>query len=887
MPFILMDFMIGAQEDTSRRIINDSIVFMERIILSDTTLTEFDSAYLVGIRDIDDTNGIDTIKPKKTVTGLKSKVKYGSMDSLRFDINKQMVYIYGNAEIYYEDISLKSAYIDIDFQSNLVFATGLKDTTGKEKGLPVFSEKSMEFQSRTMKYNYETKKGLILDVVTQDGEGNIYGSIIKKMPNDEVNIKKGSYTTCPPCENKDYEFRYFKSKVIPGKRIVTGPAYLVIEDVPTPLFIPFGIFPNRSGQRSGIVIPTWGESAKRGFYFENGGYYWAINDYMDLKLVGDIYTHGSWAAKPSMRYNKRYKFRGNFDFIYAVNIIDEKGSPDYKRDRDYSIRWVHRQDPKARPHSRFSADVNVKSSKSNYYNPTSAQDYLSNTYQSSISYQTNFAGKYFLTVNANQSQSTIDQMMNITLPEITFSVSRFYPLRNKNRVGKFRWYENISIDYSMVAKNTVSIADSLLFKPDVFDEMKNGIKHSLPVTSSIKLLKYLTWSNRININDRMYFRSIERYWTDDTLISNGDTTVGYVKTDTMHGFKNAIDLSFSSSISTKLYGMMQFGRKSPLQAIRHVLTPSVGFSYTPSYAGEGWGYYKTYYDPDKDKDVEYSIFEGSLYGSPPKTKSGRVNFSLNNNLEIKIRSRKDTITGTKKIALIDNFTISTSYDLAKDSLRWSKVRMGGRTRLFKGFDVTYSSSWDPYVLDSSGTKNLNKFEWTENRRLLRLDNTTWNLGLLLTLNPNMFKKAKATDRLPASTVSTAEEIDNINKNIEDYIDWSIPWSLSINYNMRITRRNNYVNNEKETIEDLVQTLGLRGDISVTPKWKIGFMTGWDFESSKLSYTSLNIYRDLHCFEMRFNWIPIGYRKSWNFALNIKSSLLQDMKLTKKKDFRDL
>ncbi len=296
-----MDFMIGAQEDTSRRIINDSIVFMERIILPDTTLTEFDSAYLVSIRDIDDTNGIDTIKPKKTVTGLKSKVKYGSMDSLRFDINKQMVYIYGNAEIYYEDISLKSAYIDIDFQSNLVFATGLKDTTGKERGLPVFSEKSMEFQSRTMKYNYETKKGLILDVVTQDGEGNIYGSIIKKMPNDEVNIKKGSYTTCPPCENKDYEFRYYKSKVIPGKRIVTGPAYLVIEDVPTPLFIPFGIFPNRSGQRSGIVIPTWGESAKRGFYFENGGYYWAINDYMDLKLVGDIYTPGSGAAKPSMR----------------------------------------------------------------------------------------------------------------------------------------------------------------------------------------------------------------------------------------------------------------------------------------------------------------------------------------------------------------------------------------------------------------------------------------------------------------------------------------------------------------------------------------------------------------------------------------------------------
>jgi len=362
-------------------------------------------------------------------------------------------------------------------------------------------------------------------------------------------------------------------------------------------------------------------------------------------------------------------------------------------------------------------------------------------------------------------------------------------------------------------------------------------------------------------------------WTSDTTYNIGEEII-----DTIPGFKNAFDFNLSSSLTTKLYGMLSF-KKGPVRAIRHVLTPTVSFSYTPDFGDPVWGYYDYYIDTN-GREVDYSIFEGAIYGIPPGQKSGRVNFSLSNNLEIKVRSKKDTITGMKKIVLIDNFTISTSYDLAKDSLNWSRVSMSGRTRLFKNLNITYSSSWDPYILDSAGTKNLNRFEWTENRRLLRLDNTTWNLGLNLNLNSQKFKKQKTSDN------GTVEEMSEINGNSDQYVNWDVPWSLNINYNVRYSNKNKYVNYERSKEETLVQTLGFSGDISITPKWKIGFRSGYDFETGKLSYTSINIYRDLHCWQMRFNWIPMGVQKSWNFSLNIKSSILQDLKLTKKKDFRD-
>jgi hypothetical protein len=399
------------------------------------------------------------------------------------------------------------------------------------------------------------------------------------------------------------------------------------------------------------------------------------------------------------------------------------------------------------------------------------------------------------------------------------------------------------------------------------------------------------------MTDRMYFRTIRKTYDQDTLFSGNDTIVGYVRTDTINGFSNAFDASFSSSVSTKIYGMFQFGKRFPVQAIRHVMTPKVSFTYTPDWSDPQWGYYKSYYDPTLDEEVKYSIYEGGIYGQPPGAESGRVNFSLSNNLEMKVRSRKDTVTGMKKITLIDNFSISTSYDMARDSLNWSKLKLSGRTTLFKGFDIRYSSSWDPYILDSAGTRNLNQTEWKVNKRLLRLENTNWEFSANLRLNPDFFKKDGQKSDEPRQRENPQDEFrdefelydetESIYNNYDDYIDWNIKWSLNIIYNLRYTVTPVYYNQVKQDkTEAIIQTLGVSGDFNVTPKWKIGFRTGWDFEAADLSYTSINIYRDLHCFEMRFNWIPIGGRQSWNFALNVKADMLKDLKLQRKRDFRD-
>ena len=750
-----------------------------------------------------DTTRSDTLIGKGSKDEVDAQVTYTSKDSLKFDLRAKKVFLWGEAEINYKKINLKADYIEINFDENTVYATGLPDSSGKIAGVPVFTEDGQSFKSRVIKYNYKTKKGFINKVITEDGGGYLYGEIVKKMPDDEINISKGHYTTCDIEDHPHFEFKFNKSKVIPGKRIVTGPAYLVVEDVPTPLFIPFGYFPNKVGQRSGILLPTYGESANRGFYFENGGYYLYLNDYVDFQITGDIYTRGSWALKPKFNYKKRYKYSGNLDLSYAINTEGVKETPNYSRKRDFAVTWVFQQDPKARPHSRFNANVNVKSGSFNKYNPTSTQDYLSNTFSSSISYQTSFAGKYFLTINAGHDQNTITHAVNVTLPEINFSTNTFYPFRSAKMVGKLRWYDNIQVKYNMNAKNQVNSTDSTFFQPSTLDNMKNGIKHSVPISSSIKLLRYFTMTNSISLTDRMYFQTLRKQWSNDTLINGADTTVGYLAKDTIPGFANAFDYSLSSGISTTLYGMLQFGPKFPIQAIRHVFKPSVSFSYVPDFGTPAWGYYDSYNDVNGDK-VEYSKFEGSLFGGPGNAKSGRIGFSFSNNLEMKVRSRKDTITGTKKINLIDQFTISFSYDIARDSLNWSPVSLSGRTKLFKSLDVTYRADLDPYVLDSSGTRNLNRFEWTQNHRLLRLKNTSWNISLNYRLSSKEKKKKFSSNE------GSPGELEAVNENPSGYIDWSIPWDLTLRYIFNYTATHSYPEYVHKRTETLTQTLGLIG-----------------------------------------------------------------------------
>jgi lipopolysaccharide assembly outer membrane protein LptD (OstA) len=848
---------------------------------------------------VPDTLVVDSLAGDISEDALDAKVEYKANDSTVFDLVNKKVFLYGQAVINYDDINLQAAYIEIDFEKNEVYATGLPDSTGKELGIPVFKQADQNFKSHVMRYNYKSKKGFINRVITEDGSGFLHGETVKKMGDDVVNISKGSYTTCSNEDHPHFEFRYNKSKVIPKKRIVTGPAFLVVEDVPTPLMIPFGWFPNKQGQRSGIILPTYGESAERGFYFENMGYYLYINDYLDFKVVGDVYTLGSWAIKPSARYKKRYKYSGSANLTYAINITGVKEAPDYSRKRDFSIRWNHRQDPKARPKSTFSADVNIVSSTVNKYNPSSAQDYLSNTFRSSIAYQTNFAGKYFITINAAHDQNTLTKVVNVTLPELTFSVNRFNPINSKKRVGPAKWYNNISMNYNLNARNTVTAPDSVILTPEVLDRMRNGIKHSLPISSPVKLLKYFNWTNSISLNDRMYFESYRQYLAEEITIDGTDTLVEYVeKTDTINGFSNVFDYSYSSSLSTKIYGLVNFGKNFPVKAIRHVFTPTVSFSYRPDFSSDFWNYYGTYVD-EEGEEVEYSKYEGSLYGGPPSGKSGLISFGFSNNLEMKIRSRKDTITGMKKMGLIDNFSINFSYDIAKDSLKWSPISLSGRTRLFKNFDISYRSQLDPYILDSNGTRNLNQSEWSVNHRLFRLKQTNWSLSLNWRLNSKDLGKKEegnGTQTMSPPSGTMVEQLkedygddpdmEDVGLNPDQYIDWSIPWDLNVSYSFNYTVVRNYEDYILKREETIVQTLGLQGNVSITPKWKVGFMTGWDFEANDLSYTSISIYRDLHCWEMRFNWIPTGYQKSWNFSINAKASLLQDLKLNKKKDFRD-
>ena len=860
---------------------------IEKVIVIDTVKKE------VVVPQKHNDTVIDTIAKKEDVPSeqkkpvtkesfIDDKIERSCNDSTVQDFKNNKVYYYGDAKVVYEDITIEAAFIEFDFDKRTVFAKGLHDSTGKLYGSPIFLEGDKKYLSESMTFNFETKKGIITKVFTEDAMGYIHGSKIKKMDDNSINIKSGSFTTCSNQEHPHFEFYFGKAKVIPDDKIVTGPAYFRLMETPLPIGVPFGIFPNSKGQRNGILVPTWGESANRGFYFENGGFYWGINEYLDFQLVGDIYTRGSWAVKPTLRYNKRYAYNGSFSGSYAVNKIGSKGSADYNESTDFKVRWVHKQDPKARPKSSFSADVYIVSSNYNKYNAISSNEYLSNTFQSSIAYQTRIGSLFNFTANASHSQNTLTRVMTVTLPEVTLTMNRVYPFKNIGNSAKKRWYKDMYISYTANAKNYVSMADSLYFRPGWLDNLQNGMQHRVPISMPVKLFKYVTWTTSVNLLDRMYFRYFEKQWVEDPSMAAG----GYLKTDTINQFRNVFSFDVSSSMTTKLYGMLAF-KKGPIRAIRHVFTPSIGVSYNPDFSKDFWNYYDTYYDANGIEQL-YSMFQGNIYGTPPSSESGRINYSFGNNLEIKIPSRKDTITGLKKVKVIEDLTFSGSYDIAKDSLNFSYLSVNGRTTLFKNLSVRYSSIWDPYILDSLGRKQLNQFEWDVNKRLFRKNSVAWNFSINYSLNNDTFKNKgkKTAPKRYESSLASEEEMNDIRSNPGNYVDWSTQWALSLSYNLTLSNNLSYINYILKDDRKVIQTLGVNGNINLTPNWKVSVQSGWDFELKKLSYTSLTIYRDLHCWEMRFNWIPLGTYKSWNFTINVKASALQDLKLTKKKDYRD-
>ena len=847
-------------------------------------------------------HSFEKIKPKRSESAIETQVICSASDSSYRDMNQKKIYYYGNAEAKYDDITLTADCLEFDLETSTCKAYGKLDSLGKLQGFPVFKQGETTFEAEEMLYNFKTKKGIITKVWTEESGGYLHGQRVKRMDDNSINIRSGGYTTCDLKEHPHYQFKFTKAKVIPDDKIVTGPIYMTISDVPLPLALPFAMIPNTKGKKSGLIIPTYGESANRGFYLENGGYYWAINDCYDLQVLGDIYTRGSWGIKPTFRYNKRYKFNGSMALGFAVNKIGTKGAADYQESTDFKIQWTHKQDTKSHPRRNFSADVNIVSSNFTKYNAQTTSDQLSNTFKSSIAYQTNFGGKVYLTLNASHSQNTLTRQVTASLPEMTVTVNRFYPLKKVGKVGKKRWYQELNAGYTLNGKMYLNDVDTVLFRGfnDNFgqwvkDVMRNhaqtGIKHNIPINLPIKLFKHFTWTNSATFTDYMYFTHLEKQWIQDN-----DST-GHLQTDTIHGFRNLVDFNLSSNLTTKVYGMVRFA-KGPIRAVRHVVTPTVGFTYKPNFGDPKWNVYNSYIDGNGVEQT-YNMFANGIYGSPSQTQSGLLTYNIGNSLDMKVPSKSDTITGLKKVTLLESFSISGNYDITKDSLRFSTLGISGRTTLFKKLKVSYSSVWDPYAADSLG-RRINKFELLENGRLFHKNSSSWNFSMSYSFNQNDLDKlrnkgkSKTPNELGDDLLQRAQQSENVTEgefleimgNPNAYVDWTTPWSLTLSYNFTYTTNLTYAAILGIATNRVVQTLNLNGDISLTPKWKFTFSTGWDFTNHGLSYTNVSIYRDLHCWEMRFNWIPIGSYKSWNFTINVKAAALKDLKLTKKKDYRD-
>ena len=816
----------------------------------------------------------DTLKEmplsKNAITDI---IKYKAQDSIAMELNSKMAFIHKKGSIDYQDLNLKADDISVDFDKQILYAQGAPDSAGKIKGKPIFKQGETEYNANKITYNINTQKGIINGVITQEGDGFLHGDKVKKLNDSVMCLNSGMFTTCNHAE-PHFAIKFTKSKLLTNDKIVTGPAYLSISDVPTPLVVPFAFFPFTKGRSSGLIIPSYGWANNRGFYLRGGGYYFAINDYFDLLLAGDIYTNLSWAINPKTNYYKRYKYKGALDLRYEKTKLGLKGTDSYSEFGDFKLAWTHQQDPKANPNSRFSANVNLVSR--NYSKWTSnTNDYFNSTTNSSIAYSTTLGSNFNLSANLGESYNINTRVVELKLPSISLSSSQFYPFRRKNPQGSYRWYENISVSYVMNASNNITTYDSLLLKPDVFKAMKNGISHSVPISSSVKVLKYLNWTNKITYNER---------WHWSTVRKDIDPMTNMLVMDTVSGFQSNRDATFNSSLNTRLYGMFNF-KKGFVKAIRHVIKPSLSFNYRPDFGNPDFGFWQSYTDT-LGMEHKYSIFEQSLYGGPSYGKTGNVGFSISNNLEMKVASEKDTVNGVKKVVLIEDLTVGMSYDMAKDSLNWSSLTVTGRTTLFKSLVINYSGYFIPYALDEQGNMT-NVFLWEKEKKLFKRKNSQWNMQLNWTLNPNTFKDDNDA-QTPQNIIPTNEILqspfNNPNQMIGNVVDFSVPWNLSIAYTLSFISQ--YYANLMDYDSDVVQTVSLRGDLSLTKNWKIAFTTGYDFEAKKMSYTSIDIYRDLHCWEMRFNWVPFGYYKSWNFTINVKAGMLQDLKYNMRNSYQD-
>ena len=825
-------------------------------------------------------NHPDSIHKKKSPVYLLTEAVYEADDSIIMDKVNQKAYLYHNAVVNYDGVNLVAEYIELDFVNNTVYAIGKADSSGQIIGNPIFKDAGDEYQASSIFYNFDTQKGIINDVTTNEGEIYVWLQKGKKMPDEITYVESGHFTTCN-ARHPHYRVRFNKGKIIPDNKIVTGPIYMEIEGIPIPLIIPFGLIPNTKGRSNGLLFPTYGNSENRGYSLTNGGYYWGLGPHADLALRADIYSKGSWGIKALTRYNFRYRGNGSLDLKFAHNKYGETDTENYNEDQSFFVVWQHRQDPKANPNSNFSANVNFGSTQYNKLNSTNTQDYLANTFHSSISYNTKIGNGYNFTGSLNHSQNSKTGAITMTLPQLAFSTPRFNPFEKKKSIGTKKWYEKISMSYKMDAKNNLTTVDSL-FNQTEWKDFDKGIQHSIPISSTVPMGNF-TWTNSLNLNERWYFQTTNKYWESDTTIVDNDTIAPHLVTDKIDEFKAVHEFSYSSGLNTRIYGMYMF-KKGPIVAMRHVLTPNLSFNYRPDFGTAPFNYFQEYTDANGNT-IRYSMFEGQMYGAPADGKSGSVGLNFGNNFEVKIRSRKDTVSGTKKIKLLENLNFGTSYNLAAKEFALAPLSLTARTTLYKGISIRYASYWDFYGIDSTG-KRVNEFIWNMpgNNFPIRKNSSNWSLAMSYQVASGDRNKKETSKPKYESENGNEAELKEVNDHPERYVDFNNAWNLNLDYTFQYTDVFNIT--EMIYTKKLIQTLGMRGSINVTEKWKIGVTTGWDFQANDLSFTSVDIYRDLHCWELLFNWIPVGYRKSYNLTIRVKSSMLQDLKLNRKRDWRD-
>lgn len=840
-----------------------------------------------------DTVGGDTLINNST---LEAPVFSGGRDSIVKDFNvdgRKMIYYYGDVKVTYGDMEISSEYMAFDVDSKTVFAKGLPDTSGTIIGQPKMKQGEKTYEMESVYYNFNSEKAKIKNMITQEAEGFLHGKYIKKMPDNSINISKGKYTTCDH-EHPHFYLQMTTAKVIQdengGQKTVFGPAYVVLEDVPTPFALPFGFVPKFGGRASGLLMPTYGEEAARGFFMRGLGYYFVFSDHFDVAATGDIYTMGSWAGQLNARYNKRYKYNGTLSIAYQNDQTGEKGQPDFFQTKNFSMQWSHSMDAKARPGTSFRASVNFSSPSYNQYNnQTNIQTALQNQISSSISFGKSWAGTPFsLSINALHSQNSRDSSYAVTFPNVTFTVNRIYPFRRKERVGKEKFYESFAFNYNTTLDNKINFKAKEVKEPDFMKKMKNGMRHNFSISlPSFTVAKYIQGSPSINYGMNWYFTDCEKVFNQET------QKIETIYSDPFSTFGITQTFSAGLSLSTRLYGKFVFGKDRRVEAIRHMVTPSISFSVQPEMGTSANGYSQlSYVDVNGiQHSVTYNKYEGQINSPPGRGKSASMSFSLGNNVEAKIRDRNDTTgTGTKKVKIIDQLALGGSYNFLADSLNLSNISMNMNTTIFGKLGLNVNATFDPYAIDSHG-KKINTFNIVKEGgfKLARLTNASASFSYSFSgegkgrmgadyKDPNAVTSQHSTYPRIYHNPVTGEYIPG---GWVYYMNPSVPWSVNMNYSYSYSRSYQYANEKLLTKHNHMMTLGLSGQLKLTDALNVNINSGVDMMKMKLTTTQMSASYDLHCFSISVSWVPNGQWESWSFRINAKASALADLLQFKK------